>query len=182
MSLKNKFFAAATSAVAVFAFSTFATAQETKPQTEDGQKIEKKGEYRKRDGMGRREGYGKGMRRGMKGGMHGGFAGIDLTEAQKAQLKTLRQSLRPTDADREARHQQMQAYRDAKRAGTLTAEQKEQFKAFRQEQHARRRQMHEQMLAILTPEQRQQLETRKQERRQRMEQYRQERKADKPVN
>ena len=58
MSLKNKFFSALTMAFAVFAFSTFAMAQETTKTDPD---TTQKREWRK---GGNRDGMGKGFRRG----------------------------------------------------------------------------------------------------------------------
>jgi Spy/CpxP family protein refolding chaperone len=93
MSFKNKFFSALTMAFALLAFSTFASAQET-PKT-DSDNTQKR-EWRK----GKRDGSGKGFRRGgMRGGKYlRGFRDLNLTDAQKAQVRTIMEANRPDQA------------------------------------------------------------------------------------
>jgi Spy/CpxP family protein refolding chaperone len=55
---------------------------------------------------------------------------------------------------------------EARRAGTLTDAQKHQMKTFREQQRAKHEQVRAQVLAILTPEQLQQVEAKRQERQQ----------------
>src|SRR5688572_28244081 len=167
MSLKSKFSSAITLGVAVAAFAVVGSAQDT-PKTEDnsGQKMERKhgrGEHR-------------GMRRG-KGGRHGmgmgfGLRGIELTDAQKEQIRQIHEANKPSESKRA----ELKAMRDARRnGGEITAEQREKIRAFRTEMRAKRQSVHGQILAILTPEQRQQLEARKAERQKRREEFRQKR-------
>ena len=86
--------------------------------------------------------------------------GIELTDAQKAQVKTIFETNKPD----EATMQQMRSFRDArKNGGTLTDDQKAQMKAFRQQFRQKQEGVRQQILAILTPEQQQQLEARKAE-------------------
>jgi len=68
---------------------------------------------------------------------------------------------------------QMRTLMEAKRNGTLTAEQKDQLKAIRQNGEAKHKAVHEQIMAVLTPEQLQQVEQNKQEMKKRMEERRQ---------
>ena len=189
MSLRNKFFASFTLGAAVFAFSAIGMAQEVTNTTPE--KVEKvKGDHRghgKRGEFGGKFGkfgkFGRGGHRGM--GMMGGrgmgfFRGIELTEAQKAQFKAIHEANMPSQELREEMHTLMMA----KRAGTITADQQtriDTLKAQAKEKHAA---VKAQIDAILTPEQKEQIEKRKVEMKQRMEErrkLRQERKAAQPV-
>ena len=78
MSLKNKFFSALTMAFAVFAFSTFVSAQDTTKTDSDNTQKQEKREWRK----GKRDGMGKGFRRGgdRRGGFMRGFRDLNLTD------------------------------------------------------------------------------------------------------
>jgi Spy/CpxP family protein refolding chaperone len=96
MSLKNRFFSAITLAFAAIAFTTFASAQDTtNPDTTPKQENR---EWRK----GKRDGMGKGFRGGgMRGGMMRGFRDLNLTDAQKEQIKTIMEANRPDQATME---------------------------------------------------------------------------------
>lgn len=167
MSLKTKLFSAITASFALAAFAAFASAQETTTtQKEDAQKAEKM----ERKGFGRHGEFGRGMREGRHRGMHRLFS-IELTDAQKEQMRAIHEANRPDEATR----QELRTLMQAKRDGTITAEQQEKFKALRLQAREKGEKIHQQMLAILTPEQRQQIETRKQEMRKRMEEHRQQR-------
>jgi Spy/CpxP family protein refolding chaperone len=163
MSLKNKFFSVVTSAAAVAAFAVFASAQETPAPTKDN--VEKQ-ETRVRKEMKRGE-HAKGMRDKHRGGFPG-LRGIELTDAQKEQLRAIHEANRPNEATR----QEMSAIMKAKRDGTITAEQQERLKAVRDEARQKGEKIHQQILGILTTEQRQQIETRKLEMRQKMQERR----------
>jgi periplasmic protein CpxP/Spy len=160
MSLKNKFLTGIAMATAVGAFAVAASAQTTTttPQT-DGLKQERGWGGHRKGGEGRR-----GPRGGDAAFM---FHDLNLTDAQKSQIKSILDANKPSDAEM----QQIKSLQEARRSGTqLTDEQKAQFQA-----------IHQQILAILTPEQKQQLEQKQQERRQQMEQRRQQRQqGDKP--
>lgn len=145
MSLKSKLSSIITLAAAIVAFTTFALAQETPPQ--DGvQKQERKAWGKHRGG---RDGF-----RGMRG-----LRGIELTDAQKEQLKVIHETNKPDEATR----QEFKTLHQAKRDGTLTAEQTERLKTLKEQSRARHEQVQLQIQAILTPEQRQQLEQQKEE-------------------
>ena len=173
MSLKNKFFTGIAMATAMGAFAIAGSAQTTTPvpQTDGQQQGKQWGGHRKGG-----EGF-----RGMRGGRDGGFMfrDLNLTDAQKAQIKTIMDANKPTEAEM----QQMKSLMEArKNGGTLTDDQKAQFKAFRQQRQVKQQAVHQQILAILTPEQKQQLEQKQQERRQRMQERRQQRQqGDKPA-
>src|SRR6476469_3628988 len=150
MSLKGRFISVLTLALALSAFGSISYAQQTTPPN-DG--VQKQG----REGRGwRKEGQGPG-RRG-----HGGFGelrGIDLTDAQKQQIKSILDSNKPD----ESTMSQMRTLMEAKRNGTITDDQQAQLKALREQGQAKRESIHQQILAVLTAEQRQQIETRHQE-------------------
>lgn len=164
MSLKNKLFSGLTMAFAVAAFSTAAMAQEATKSDSDNTP---KREWR-RGGKG--DGFGKGFRRGGRGG---GFMrelrGVDLTDAQKQQIKTIMEANRPDQATME----EMKTLHQAKREGTLTADQQERMKVLRDQSRQKGEALHQQVLAILTPEQLQQIEKNKQEMKQRWEERKQ---------
>lgn len=163
MSFKNKFFSALTLSFALVAFSTFAAAQETTTTDSDNKQ---KREWRK----GKGDGMGKGFRRGGKGGgmMMRGFRDLNLTDAQKEQIRQIREANRPDQVTME----EMKAIRQAKRDGSITAEQTQRLETLRQQSKDRGQIVQAQILAVLTPEQRQQLEVKKAE----MKQKREERK------
>ena len=168
MSLKSKISSVVTLAFAVVAFATFASAQDAAKTQEDGS--QKVGRERHRgmhgDKMGRRGGF-----RGMGGGMFG-LRGLNLTDAQKEQVRQIHEANKPT----EAQMAEMKAFHEARKAGgELTAEQKEKARAFRDSMRAKHEAVKAQILSILTPEQRQQLETQKAEREKRREEFRQRR-------
>jgi Spy/CpxP family protein refolding chaperone len=175
MSLKNKFFSALTMAVAVFAFSTFVSAQETTKTDDSNTQKQEKREWRK----GKRDGMGKGFRRGggMRGGFMRGFRDLNLTDAQKQQIKTIMDTNRPDQTTME----EMKTLHQAKRDGTLTADQQERMKTLKQQARAKGDAIHQQILAILTPEQLKQLEAKKAEMQQRREERKQQRLQNKEV-
>jgi periplasmic protein CpxP/Spy len=170
MSSKNRFFTGVTLAVAVGAFATFASAQETTTTTP--QEGVTKQETRER-GFGKRDGFG---RHGGKHGMMRGLRGIELTDTQKEQIRAIREANRPDDTNKE----EIRTLMEAKRAGNLTAEQQEKLRAFKQQRREKAQAVQAQVLAILTPEQLQQLEQKKQEMKQRWEQRRQMRDQNAP--
>ena len=174
MSLKNKFFSALTMAFALFAFSTFVSAQETTKTDSDTTQKQGKREWRK----GNRDDSGKGFRRGGRGGGGGGFLrelrGIELTDAQKGQISTIMEANRPDQTQME----EFKTLHQAKRDGTITAEQQERLKTLRQQAQAKGETVRQQVLAVLTPEQLQQVEQRKAEMQKRREERRQQRKEN----
>ncbi len=165
MSLKNKIFTTVTLAFAVGAFSTFASAQTTAaPQPEGVQKQEK------REGRG----FGRRGEKGMRGGKHGdkfgmrGLRGINLTDAQKEQLRGIMETSRTAG---KGNHKEFRSLKQAKRDGALTVEQQKKLQTLKEQMKQKSEKMREQILAILTPEQRTQIEQQKEE----MQKMRQER-------
>ena len=140
--------------------------------TDKVEKVEKRergfGHGDKGRGFGRK--HGKFGRHG-KGGMRGMFRGIELTEVQKAQFKSIHEANKPSAELRE----EMRAIMIAKRDGTITEAQKARMESFRADRKAKAESIKAQIDAILTPEQKQQIETRKVEMKQRKEEFRKQR-------
>ncbi|HVF46927.1 MAG TPA: Spy/CpxP family protein refolding chaperone [Pyrinomonadaceae bacterium] len=160
MSLKSRFFSILTVAIAAVAFATAAMAQDTTtPTTKDGVKKRDKGGMNR---GGRHEGM-RGRKFGQRGGGFG-LRGITLTDAQKDQIKAIRQANKP-DASVVA---ELKAIRDARKAGTaITPEQKARMKAVREQMRTKSEGVRQQILNVLTAEQKTQIEQRKQEMKQR---------------
>ena len=164
MSIRGKFLFTIALLAAFGLFSIAAMAQDTTPPA-NPPAPDAKGPHR---GFGRPDG---GFRRGPGGpdGMLGELRGINLTDAQKQQIHTILEANKPDQTTMD----QMKTLMDAKRNGTLTADQETQLKAFRQQRMAKGKQIHDQIMAVLTPEQIQQIEKNKQERKERWEQRKQ---------
>ncbi|MBK6725162.1 MAG: Spy/CpxP family protein refolding chaperone [Acidobacteria bacterium] len=174
----KRFFSILTLAIAALAFTTVSFAQETKTETTTDKAVKtERGDKR----IGGEWKMGKRGKFGRHGKMRGvGLRGINLTDAQKEQFKALRQANRPSQAFRD----EMKAIREAKRAGTITEDQKLRVKALRDEMRAKRKANHEQIMNILTVEQKAELETRRAEMKTRREEMRkrfQDRRNSKPA-
>ena len=170
MALRTKLFSSVTLMFAIGAFSVFATAQTSETPSADANKAEK----REGRGFGKRAGKmrrGEGMR-GHRGGGMGFLRGIELTDAQREQIKTIRQANKQERGSSDL----MKSIREArKNGGTITEAQKAELKQLRSERRAKRESVNQQILAVLTPEQKTQLETRKAEMQKRREEFRQKR-------
>ena len=188
MSLKNKFLTITAAAAATLAFSAIGMAQDAATTAPVDKKIEKRqkmegrgyGEGRRfgRPGMG--EGMGMGGRRGpgMRGhGMGMMFRDLNLTDAQKTQIQSIMAANKPGQENRE----EMKTLMMAKRAGLLTAAQQEKLTAIKTAGQAKRQSVHEQILAVLTAEQKAQMEQRKLQMQQRMQERRQMRQPKAPA-
>ncbi len=169
MSLINRFSSILTVAIAVFAFSTFTLAQQDKAATPapDKEKAEK---YHKGEGHGMHKGHGKGF-----GNRHGGMMRmmhmLNLTDAQKTQMHSIMEANKPDQTT----HDEIRTLAKAKHDGTITAEQQTRLDTLKGEMKAKAQAVHEQMLNILTAEQKAQLEQKKAEMKQRKEERRQQR-------
>ncbi len=179
MTFKSKIISAMTAGTAIIAFSTFVSAQETTKT--DNPTPTPKQERKMRNGEFGKRGMGKGMRGGRfgrRGGMMMGFRGLNLTDEQKAQIKTIMETNR---ASLGANREEMRTIMTAKRDGTITAEQQQRLDAFKTQMRENAKSTHQQVLNVLTAEQRAQLEARKAEMKQRREErqkMRQERKQN----
>lgn len=164
MSLKRNFSFVLTAVAGAVVFAGSAMAQETTaPKADDKGRHHEKGDHK--FGGKRHGGFGKHGGFGMRGGM---FRDLNLTDAQKEQIKQIREANKPNKENFES----MKAIMKAKRDGTITAEQEAQLKAFREDRQAKMRAVHEQMLAVLTAEQKATLEQKKAEMKQKREEFR----------
>ena len=171
MSLKNRFFSLLTVALSVAAFSTFTMAQDSTGTAPAPQKSDR-----------HMRGEGRGMG---KGGHHGGMRGhgmymlqaANLTDAQKEQVRAIHEANKPDAAVME----EMKTLRAAKHAGTLTADQQARLTVLKQQQHEKMQSVHEQVMNILTPEQKAAVEAKKAEMKQRRQERRQNRQENPAV-
>lgn len=155
MAIKIRSITLFTGLLALSVMAVAVSAQDTATAPADGVRKERRFE-RKGSDKGR-----KFRRHGMKHRMSG-LSGIQLSDAQKEQLKAFREANKPSLQDREM----MKGLADARRSGTLTEEQKAQLSQLRDARREKMRSFRSQMDAILTPEQKAQIEARKAERKQ----------------
>ena len=172
MSLINKLSSILTVAVAVFTFATFTLAQDDKAATPapEKDKAEKHFKGHKGHGFENRGEWGRGF-----GHRHGGMMRmmheLNLTEEQRTQIHSIMDANKPD----QAAFDEMRTLFEAKRSDTLTAEQQTKLDAFKEQAKAKAKGFHEQILNVLTAEQKAQLEQKKAERKQRKEEFRQKR-------
>jgi Spy/CpxP family protein refolding chaperone len=173
MSLKRKILTGVTSGLALVALSSFAMAQDSSTTTPQQENQKERKVWKRGGGDGTRGGFRRGGGR-HGGGLHG-LRQLNLTDAQKEQIRTIMESRRGNREANQTQREELRQIIEAKRGGTITAEQEARLKAFKAERRENARQMHEQILAILTPEQKAQLEQLKQEIKQRRQEFRQNR-------
>jgi Spy/CpxP family protein refolding chaperone len=93
---------------------------------------------------------------------------LDLTEQQVASIRSIRQN--SFQATKPQRQELRQLFLARKESGQLTPDQQARAKALREELRAARKNTRDRVLAVLTPEQRAQIEQWKQQRKARREQ------------
>jgi Spy/CpxP family protein refolding chaperone len=179
MSLKSRFFTIFTIAGATIAFSTIGMAQDKPTTATPTEKVERP-QKRMGGGMGPGQ-FGRGQfgpRRGGPG-MHRGmnFRGLNLTDAQKLQIQSIMAANKPSQEGRE----EIRSLQMAKRAGLLTTAQQERLTAIQAARQEKGRGVHEQILGILTPEQKAQIDQRKKQMQDRIQQRKQMRDPNAPV-
>ena len=126
----------------------------------------------KRMGHGRRGGRHDKMGRHEGGGLRG-LRALNLSDAQREQIRAAREShARRTETQREELRQLFVARRQG---GELTPEQRTRAEALRAELQASGQSFHNELLNLLTPEQRTQFEQQMNERKQRREERREQR-------
>jgi protein CpxP len=130
-----------------------------------------RGEHR-----GHRGGQRGGGKFGGRGHFGGGFRGIELNDAQKASMKQLRESFgERTKSLREQLHAKRQELRQAESGTTfneaVAAQKLTEAAGLQAKLMAEEFKLRQDSLALLTPEQKAQLEQRRQQRRQRREQW-----------
>lgn len=178
MSLGRKIASAFMFAFAMITITTYVAAQDnsTTDKTDKAQKERK---------TGRGEGYGKRGGRGMRDGMRGGggmrgLKNLDLTDAQKEQIRGIMETSRTAN---EPIRQEMRTLMEKRRGGEeLTETDRARLKDLRTQMKQTAEQNHNTILGILTPEQREKLETMKQEKQKRREEFRQRRQENKPTS
>lgn len=165
MSFKRKFISAITMGLATAACATFVAAQDA-PKPDDST------QQTRQERMERRGGKFGG--KGMRGGKHHGgeerhlmraLGQLNLTDAQKEQTKTVFESFKKST---EPQREEMRGLMMKKRDGIITADEEARFKEIRTQMKTAGEQMHNQILAILTAEQRTQLDKMKEEMKQKM--------------
>jgi len=174
MSFKRKLISAATSALAAAAFGTFVSAQDTNTNKEDSsmQKQEMRGDRR-----GGKRGFGG---KGMRGGKHGGgdkmmmrsLERLNLSDAQRKQVRGISETFKTST---QTQREELRALGMKKRDGIISADEKARYKEVKTQLKASGEQMRDSVLAILTAEQRAQLEQMKEEMKKRREERRQNR-------
>lgn len=172
MSFKPRFFSLISAAIAIAAFSTFTLAQDDKAVTPAPDKAKTERSFHHGDHKGDLAGHkggGFGMRHG--GGMMRMMHELNLTEAQKTQIHSIMEANKPDRANFEA----IRPLMEAKRNGTITAEQQAQLDQFRTASREKLRGVHEQIMNVLTAEQKAQLEAKKAEMKARREEFKQKR-------
>lgn len=169
MSSRNKVFSLVLTASATLALSSFVSAQDDKSKTAspDQTKIERK-MHRQGAGFGRMKMGRQGFDRHGMG--RGGFAfrGIDLTDAQKAQIKAIHEANKPDTAVRE----ELRTIAKARRDGTITDAQKARMEEIRKAARGKAESVHQQVLGVLTAEQKAKIDERKQKMKERFEEFR----------
>lgn len=176
MSLKNKILTTATLALAVGAFSTFASAQTSDGTSENG--TVQKQERREGRRFGKRGGSGEGMRGDKRGGGKfgmRGLRGLNLTDAQKEQVRNIMETNRTVN---QSAREEFRTLRQAKRDGTLNATQQARLTALKEQMRQNAEATKTRIEAILTPEQRTQLEQQKEEMQKRRQERRQQRREN----
>lgn len=170
MLYKRKFRIGAAALIAAGTF-TFAGMAQTAPEKGKGdsskaEKLERRG-FKGGEGMGKGGRFGKFGRFG-RAGMPG-FRGVQLSEEQKTTIRAIRESFKMDEGTR----QELRSIAEARRAGSLTDDQKARVKAIRENQAKQMQAMRTQIEAILTPEQKEQIEMNRRQMRERMELRRQ---------
>ncbi len=161
MTFKQKFISAVTFVFAIVAFTTFVSAQDTATQPQDSAAKQEKRD-RKFGKEGKRDRHHGDM---MLRGLHQ----LNLTDAQKEQLKGIMESNHTAN---QGTHEEMRGLMMKKRDGIITAEEQTRFDALKTQMKASAKQTHDSILAILTPEQRTQLEQQKEQMKQKFEERR----------
>jgi Spy/CpxP family protein refolding chaperone len=126
----------------------------------------------------RRGGFREGKMRGRKGMMMmRALKQLNLSETQKAQLKTLHENF--FNSTKTQREELRQIFETKRNGGTLTTEQETRAREIRAQMKQAQQQLHSEMMNILTPEQKTQLEQMREQMKQRRQERRQTRPTDK---
>lgn len=169
MSLKKKFVSTVALTFAVGAFTTFAAAQNAPAPTTDSMQNQERVERTNK------RGYGKGMR----GGRHGGdrmmlrsLGKLDLSDAQKEQVRVVFENHKTQN---QPQMEEMRGLMQKKRDGVISADEQNRLQNLKTQMKLSKDQLNASITAILTAEQRAELDKLKEEMRQRMIERRQNR-------
>ena len=168
MSLRNKLIGAGMAAALLSTVSITAVAQQPQqgPSTDRGPRAERLGRRGDREG---------GRMRGREMGL---FRGLDLTDAQKEQLRTAaKQNRDATQTQRE----ELRQLAEKRHQGSLTAAEEARVKALRDEIQASMRSRHATLLSILTAEQKAKLESLREERKEHRQEMRERHREKRPA-
>jgi periplasmic protein CpxP/Spy len=162
MSLRNKLAGMGLSLGLVLCSGAVAFAQQTgstapAATTTTTQQQEWPGHGQRRRGEGKR---GEGRRGHEMGGMMRMLHELDLTDAQKQQARAIMERFR---ASTQTQREELSKLHDRGEQSTMSPEERTRAEQLHNEMRASMKQMHTELLAILTPEQRTKLEQRKQE-------------------
>ncbi len=170
MSFKSKLITTVGLALAVGTFSTFVAAQDNSNTTNQTDSTKKERVF---DGRG-----GKGMRGGKHEGgdrmMMGELSRLNLTDAQKAQIKTIFETNKPN----QAQFGEVRGLMQKKRDGSINEQEQARLDEFKTQRQTTEKQIHSSIMAVLTDEQRTQLAQMKQEMRQRHQERKEMKKDD----
>jgi periplasmic protein CpxP/Spy len=153
------------SSVAIIAFSSFAYAQDVKPtDNQDSAKQGKRGGNREFSGEKKHGRHGKDMMRGLHQ--------LNLSDAQKEQMKSFREK---SKSEFQPQRDEMKTLISKKREGIITVDEENRLKELKGTMKANAQKMHDEMMGILTPEQKVQFDQMKAEKLGKMKEHRQKR-------
>ena len=167
MSLRNKLMGAGMTALLSLGAAVFAQQPQDPPINRGNRpdRIGRRGGPEGRDNMRGRERH----------GMRGALRELDLTEAQKEQVRAaFQRNMEGTKAQRE----ELRRLGEKRRQGTLTPEEQARARSLHEEISKSMRNSHSDLFAILTPEQKTRLEEIKKERKARHKEMRERRKEN----
>jgi periplasmic protein CpxP/Spy len=155
------------STVAVVAFSSFAFAQDVKPTENQDAAKQQKGS-RKSDGKRGFGGEKGGKRHGKEMAMRG-LHKLNLSDAQKEQMKSLHERAK---LQSQPQRDEMKTLSGKKRDGIITNDEQSRLKELKTQMRENGKKMHEEMMSILTPEQKAEMEQKREEMRGKMKERR----------
>jgi len=173
MSFVKKIATVAFSALATFTLTTFVAAQDNNSSDNQTDKPMKERRW------GRDGGGGKGMRGGRGGFGMRGFRELNLTDAQKEQIRGIMETAKTTN---QPIFEELRTLKEKRRGGAeLSATDIARVNEIKTQMKQSREQTENTILGILTAEQRQKFEQQKQERQQRRQEFRQRRQQNTPT-
>lgn len=140
--MKNKLFGFALAVGLGFGLNSAVSAQDNTQPAPDRQ-----------ERMGGKNKMGK-MRGEKRGGRLGGLQQLNLTGEQREQIRSIRQNSRGNQESR----REMQTLAQARRDGTLNQSQQDRLRELREQRRAENERIQQQIISVLTPEQRRQWE------------------------